>query len=301
MALSSDGRLLAIASTFGRENGRVVYVVDSTSGAIIAKLPVPVNRAGFEGLWSATFSADDKVLMCGGCGMAYIWEVASGRLVHSLPNDSWVTHVAFTADNRFAVVSGGGPLNIWDIIEKTLHRKLPTGKTGVCSFALSATTSWALVGGYHGFLGKYEIGIPNILSTHDTFGGAMVKMADISPCERLGLIVRYHSGSTHDVLLVRLDDMSVTTLKSILSDGAERKEIYDARFVGRGDIVIRWGIYSKGGTQCCLVTAARLERHIQSCRWQKTTLMTIHPYDDQESNQLYEIVSAKGSAKQNVD
>ena len=70
--------------------------------------------------WAATFSPDSTLVTAGsGTGIIWIWNVATGEVVHRFKNDhefNWVRSLAFTSNGRAITVgSAGGTLRLLDL------------------------------------------------------------------------------------------------------------------------------------------------------------------------------------------
>ncbi|MCF7788872.1 MAG: WD40 repeat domain-containing protein [Prosthecobacter sp.] len=106
-------------------------------------------------LTSVIFLGDEKrVAAAGQSGALWIWDLASGRVVHCLRKHSFtIFSLAASADGRLLITgSGDGTARLWDT-DKGVHvRKFGglfsnTLNGGVAAVALSPDGTWALTGG----------------------------------------------------------------------------------------------------------------------------------------------------------
>ena len=106
VAWSADGRLLAVASSHG------VYLYDPVSLSQVRFLEHPAQVHGI------TFSPDGRLLATAGAdGLAYLWQVADGRLAQTLPHRESVDAVAFSADSQLLATATHDErtVRIWQI------------------------------------------------------------------------------------------------------------------------------------------------------------------------------------------
>ena len=107
LAYSSDGNLLAVASSIG------IWIYDADTGATLNLLaaPAPVSNVVFspDGKTIASGSWDDDIVR--------LWDVSTGQLLATLTGHTYGTYsVAFSPDGAM-LTSGGGDLavRLWDV------------------------------------------------------------------------------------------------------------------------------------------------------------------------------------------
>jgi len=99
VAGSPDGKFLAGAD----ESDGVVYLWEAATGKEIRRLQS--SQSGFEGILPIAFSADGKKLVAGGHELR-IWEVETGKLLHSLKGQQEsMIDLAFSVDGNILAVN----------------------------------------------------------------------------------------------------------------------------------------------------------------------------------------------------
>ena len=116
---------------------------------------LPPLKADGSFLTSVIFLGDEtRVAAAGSGGVVWIWDLASGRVLHRLRKHSFTIHtLAASADGRLLISgSGDGTARLWDT-EKGLQVRKFGGFFGgtlngsVSAVALSTDGAWALTGG----------------------------------------------------------------------------------------------------------------------------------------------------------
>src|SRR5262249_53643280 len=98
LAASPDGKLLAGSD----ESEGIVYLWEAATGKELRKFKA--SRSGFGGILPIAFSGDGKMLVAGGHEVR-IWEVETGKLLHSLKDQQEsVIAVAFSGDSKLLVM-----------------------------------------------------------------------------------------------------------------------------------------------------------------------------------------------------
>jgi WD40 repeat protein len=151
VAWSPDGKQLVSASL-----DRSLKLWDAAAGTMIREFK-PFKEKEFEkghreGVFSAAFSPDGKLLASGGSDRSIkIWNVADGSVVRELVNPTlkpppagvpsspqahpgWVYSLRWTPDGRFLISAGNAPKNqgylaVWNVADgKMLHgEEMPLG------------------------------------------------------------------------------------------------------------------------------------------------------------------------------
>jgi len=127
VALSSDGRLLAI----GDEAGKVhLRPITGTGARSLTAHTRPLRALAFSGDGNRLLSGDVG-------GQAKVWDLVSGRSVATLPGASPAAAVALSGDGGMAVIGhGDGRVGWWDVSGQTLRAHLTAHVGGVAGLAL---------------------------------------------------------------------------------------------------------------------------------------------------------------------
>ncbi len=143
MALSPDGRRLAVGGWFGRLDGTnlqecgAIRLYDFESGELKALLK------GHEGaVFGIAFSSDGKKLISGGSfgdNTAIVWDAEHGTLLHKFQGHrAEIYAVAFSPDGERAVTgSFDETLRLWDVASGALLREMTGHGDKVRSLAVS--------------------------------------------------------------------------------------------------------------------------------------------------------------------
>ncbi len=97
VAASPDGKTLAGAD----ESEGVIYLWDAATGKEIRRLKS--SRSGFGGILPVAFSPDGRRLVAGGHELR-MWDVESGKLLHSLDGEESVIQLSFSAESKILAV-----------------------------------------------------------------------------------------------------------------------------------------------------------------------------------------------------
>jgi hypothetical protein len=116
---------------------------------------LPPLKADGNFLTSVIFLGDEtRVAAAGQSGALWIWDLASGRVLHCLRKHSFtIFSLAASADGRLLITgSGDGTARLWDTVKGSHVRKFGgffggTLNGGVAAVALSPDGAWALTGG----------------------------------------------------------------------------------------------------------------------------------------------------------
>jgi len=105
MAFSPDGKILATLTDEG-----TLWLWDATTGAGRDTLKAHKDTA-----FKLAFSPDGTMLATAGKDGTFVWEVATGKLLASLPS-GWAWTVTFSPGGRYVVTSGGdGSVRVWAV------------------------------------------------------------------------------------------------------------------------------------------------------------------------------------------
>jgi WD40 repeat protein len=94
-----------------------------------------------ESVWGLALSPDGALVAATRMGkepILQVWEVASGRLLHTLPGaKSWNTALAFSPDNRLLADGGFGEVRLWDVARGKEVRRMQEADGTIWSLAFS--------------------------------------------------------------------------------------------------------------------------------------------------------------------
>ena len=105
-------------TTLAAACGDLVALLDVATGTVVRELRRPMIHNRNAVLGSLTISADGRRLMaCGTDAQAHVWEIATGKVVVTLPtHPAWVQGCCFLADgSRVATACRDGSLRVFDI------------------------------------------------------------------------------------------------------------------------------------------------------------------------------------------
>jgi WD40 repeat protein len=130
LAFSPNGEVLAVIGAAYNGPGSVIKLLDAAEGREIGKWPDHPEQ-----LKSLAFSPDQTTLVSGGDRIKF-WDVATGRLIRTLPTGA--VSVVFSPDGRMLGSSGsGGGVELWDVASASLIRTLNGHTQNVRSIAFS--------------------------------------------------------------------------------------------------------------------------------------------------------------------
>ncbi|MFO0964960.1 MAG: WD40 repeat domain-containing protein [Gemmataceae bacterium] len=171
--LHSDGELLALAfgpdnSLWSVEEPGVLRHWNAAGGQQLSW----ISLSDLETLWA--FSKDNRILASGSDDLT-LWDVASGRVLASLPQESWVSAIAFAAHPTFiATGHDDGVVRCWDSAGRHLVHELRLHNKPISALAFNSDSKvlavasedktislWDVAAGKHlGTLGGHTDRIP---------------------------------------------------------------------------------------------------------------------------------------------
>ena len=129
VVFSPDGKYLACATLEGK-----LLLIDASTGLFLNKL----NIADF--VIAYAFSPNWRLLVTPGLDSLHLWEVSSGRLLHTITGHTWFTFAfAFSPDGQSLVSAGYDEptLKVWDITTNQLRMTLEGHQKQVLACAFS--------------------------------------------------------------------------------------------------------------------------------------------------------------------
>jgi WD40 repeat protein len=134
LALAPDGCVLMLQTIadYTRPKDDELQLWDTNSGQMLRSLEGA--SGGIEGF---AFSPDGNLLASWrACDFVKVWDVKSGRLVHTLGTSDCVTTLAFAPDGRILTAgSKSGVILLWDVSQNHLARKLEGHKAPILGVA----------------------------------------------------------------------------------------------------------------------------------------------------------------------
>ncbi len=135
LALSPDGKWLAILSQTNNPKGGSIAILDFATGRVARRMGTQGSGGGFG---YPLYSPDGKVLAVSGQQTIELWDPESGRLLHTLKgHNDIVWSIAFSSDSK-TMVSGSDDQTIrfWDVATGQQARQITHNK-GVGKIAWS--------------------------------------------------------------------------------------------------------------------------------------------------------------------
>jgi WD40 repeat protein len=141
LAYSADGRMLAVGTS---NHDGTVWLLEPATGTLIRKLTIPKGR-----VTSVAFSADGRVLAGKYQDQTHVWDVATGKRLHSFQEGgNSITEVALSPDGR-RVASGNedGIIRLWEAATGKAVCQLGGHQRGVHAVAFSPAGRVLVSGG----------------------------------------------------------------------------------------------------------------------------------------------------------
>jgi len=156
MALSADGRYLAIGTSLGIE------LRDSDTLELISFFASHTGDVN-----SIAVSPDGRILASGAYdGTIKLWNVASGGLIRTLiGHTDWVNSVAFSPDGRTLASGSHKTIKLWDAASGRLIRTLTGHKYPVKSVAFSPDGRTLASGAYDGTIKLWDVASGDLIRT----------------------------------------------------------------------------------------------------------------------------------------
>ena len=208
LALSSDGKTLAVAGVGPTDGDNPVYLISLPEGRIR-----DVLKGHLAPVFSLAFSPDGKLVASGSDnGTIMIWDVASGNLLHKLlKHRAKVNALCFTENgDGLASVAANGGAYVWDVATEVPVSTLPGHGRGWLAKVICSLDGTRLCTSQGGVLRVFK---PNgeLLQTWDQLGTELKAVA-FTPDGKQVLCTNYNSIQQYDVCLVDLQTGTKTTV-----------------------------------------------------------------------------------------
>jgi WD40 repeat protein/uncharacterized caspase-like protein len=138
LALSRDGRFILSGQNYAR-------FWDATTGKQLKVF----STKGAGDVWAVAFSSDERLVLTGNQdGSAYLYEVATGKLLKQFQgHSSLVLSVAFSPDGK-SIVTGADDVRLWDLATGREIRKFEGHSYSVRSVAFSPDGKFIVSGSF---------------------------------------------------------------------------------------------------------------------------------------------------------
>jgi WD40 repeat protein len=153
VALSPDGRMALTGDGFGR-----ALLLDVATG----KRLQAGQKESFRQLAVTAFSPDGRLAVWGG-GKGRdpdlrLWELATGRILHSFPAADLALHVAFSPDGRHLLAPGRhGTVKLWDVASGREEQSWSRSDQQIMSVAMSPDGRLGVSGAQDGTMTLWEL------------------------------------------------------------------------------------------------------------------------------------------------
>jgi WD40 repeat protein len=131
LAVSPDGRVLAVCEP------KAIALYDAASWAELRRLPGP-----FPNGTPMRFSGDGRCLLTTGSPGFLLWDVATGKVVHTLSYPYWITSVDLSPDGKLVALAVQSAVRLYDVATgQQLHRRdAPEGEIPFLAFTPDGST-----------------------------------------------------------------------------------------------------------------------------------------------------------------
>lgn len=151
MAYLPDGKLAVAGGRPGQEGDVRVYDLNAgTDGVNDKKVFVKELVQSDDSILAIALSADGKKLAGAGCDrIVRVWDVASGKLEHSIENHAdWVLGLAFSPDGKYLLTSSRDKTaKIWDLAAKESLVTFPDHQNPVYAVAMTPDGKYGISAG----------------------------------------------------------------------------------------------------------------------------------------------------------
>jgi len=144
LAISADGLRVAALRQLGAEDPRTAMVLDTATGQVVGAIGSRPFREN--SIWSlAVLNKDGTLLATAYHEFVVLWEVASGRLLHTLEHRDeqagfTVWTLSFSPDSQTLATGGaGGDVRFWDVESGEVRLSLRHHRASVRTVAFSPT------------------------------------------------------------------------------------------------------------------------------------------------------------------
>lgn len=181
IAVPPDGRL-ALTGSGDHGGGGSAFLVELTSGCRVRRLKADPRHAT-----GVALTPDARLALTGGGnGTAYLWELSSGRCLHTLDARCEVLSVALASDGRLGLTGGAdGTARVWNLADGRCLRRLE-GHSGPARIALTPDGRLAITGDSGGSLRVWELPEGRCLHTFEAHPGGVESVA-LTPDGRFAL------------------------------------------------------------------------------------------------------------------